>query len=131
MLALLAASFVWLVCYRASIQDLHITIFPALFWLAVTAAFGFQVGRLLVFPVVFFYFAVPSWSQLGDPLQHLTVVVMRGFLAVTGPPASICFLNMGTTLPLLARTFPKRTATKRVSVVSVRDSGFSNRFSKS
>ena len=37
-LALLGASFAWLVCYRASIQDLHITIFPALFWLAVTAA---------------------------------------------------------------------------------------------
>ncbi len=89
MAALLAASFAWLVCYRASIQDLHITIFPLLFWLAVTAAFGMRVGRLLGFPVAFFYFAVPSWSQLADPLQYLTVEVMRGFLAVTGPPALI------------------------------------------
>jgi exosortase len=88
-LALLAASFVWLVCYRASIQDLHITVFPALFWLAVTAAFGLRVGRLMLFPVVFFYFAVPSWSQLADPLQHLTVAVMRASLAITGPPAVI------------------------------------------
>jgi exosortase len=89
MAALLAVSFAWLVCYRASIQDLHITIFPLLFWLAVTAAFGTRIGRLMGFPVVFFYFAVPSWSQLADPLQYLTVEVMRGFLAVTGPPALI------------------------------------------
>jgi exosortase len=88
-LALLAASFAWLVCYRASIQDLHITIFPALFWLAVTAAFGLRVGRLMLFPVVFFCFALPSWSQLADPLQHLTVAVTRAFLAITGPPAVI------------------------------------------
>ena len=47
------------------------------------------MGRLLGFPVAFFYFAVPSWSQLADPLQYLTVEVMRGFLAVTGPPALI------------------------------------------
>ncbi len=76
-------------CYRACIQDLHITLLPALFWLAVTAAFGMRVGRLLAFPVAFFYFAVPSWSQLADPLQQLTVVVMHGFLDVTGPPALI------------------------------------------
>ena len=43
-------SFAWLVCYRASIQDLHITLFPALFWLAVTAAFGMRVGRLCWLP---------------------------------------------------------------------------------
>jgi exosortase len=87
--ALLAVSFAWLAGYRASIEDLHLTLFPALFWLAVTAAFGVRVGRLLAFPVAFFYFAVPSWSQLAEPLQQLTVAVMRGFLAVTGPPAII------------------------------------------
>ena len=56
----------WLVCYRASIQSLHITVFPAIFWLAVTAALGLPVGRLLAFPVVFFYFAVPSVALLGS-----------------------------------------------------------------
>lgn len=87
--ALLAVSFAWLVSYRACIQDLHITLVPALFWLAVTAAFGMRVGRLLAFPVAFFYFAVPSWAQLAYPLQQLTVVVMDAFLNVTGPPAVI------------------------------------------
>src|SRR5215469_15962461 len=81
--------FAWLICYRASIQDLHITIFPALFWLAAAAAWGWPVARLLIFPVAFFYFALPSWSQLSNPLQDLTVVAMKGVLSVTGPPARI------------------------------------------
>jgi EpsI family protein len=79
----------WLVCYRASIQDLHVTIFPLIFWLAVTAAFGLRVGLLLAFPVAFFYFAVPSWSQLSNPLQQLTVFAMRGFFWLTGPKVLI------------------------------------------
>src|ERR1700746_2920008 len=60
---------------------------PLIFWLSVTAAFGWAVGRLLLFPVAFLYFAVNVWY--GAPLQKLTVLVMRGVLAVTGPPALI------------------------------------------
>jgi exosortase len=89
LLALTACIFSWLVCYRASIQDAHITMFPAIFWLAAAAAFGPAVGRLLFFPVAFFYFAVPSWSQLATPLQSLAVVAMRVLLGVTGPQALI------------------------------------------
>lgn len=87
--ALLAASLAWLVCYRAGIQDLHIAIFPALFWLGATAAFGPRVGRLLLFPSAFFGFALPSWGQLANPLQVLTVEVVGGFLGLTGPHAQI------------------------------------------
>jgi exosortase len=88
-LALAGCVWAWLVCYRASIQDAHTTLVPAIFWLAATAAFGWTVGRLLIFPVAFFYFAVPSWWQLADPLQDLTVVAMRVFLGLTGPEALI------------------------------------------
>src|SRR5256886_10329780 len=79
----------WLVCYRASIQDLHITILPLIFWLAVTATFGLRTGVLLIFPVAFFYLAVPSWSQLGNSLQELTVFALRGFFRLTGPEVLI------------------------------------------
>jgi EpsI family protein len=75
----------WLVCYRASIEDLEVTIFPAIFWFAMTAAFGLRMGRLLAFPIAFFYFAVPFWSQLANPLQELTVFAVRGFFWLTGP----------------------------------------------
>ncbi len=87
--ALVLAVLAWLVCYRASIQDLHVTVFPVLLWLAVAAAFGWRVARLLIFPVAFFCFALPSWAQLGNPLQELTVFAVRAFLSVTGPSAMI------------------------------------------
>jgi len=89
LLALAACVLCWLICYRASVQDLHITIPPALFWLAAAGAFGWTVGRHLIFPVLFFVFALPSWSELSVPLQDLTVQVMRVVLAVTGPAAFV------------------------------------------
>ncbi len=39
---------------------------------------------------------------------------MSGWVTVTGPPASICFWKIGTTLPEEPRTLPNRTATNRV-----------------
>ena len=87
LLALAAAVIVWLVCYRASIEGLEVPLTPVIFWLAATAAFGWAVGRLLLFPVAYFYFAVPAWY--GTPLKDLTVLAMRGLLALTGPSALI------------------------------------------
>lgn len=87
LLALAGAIVLWLVCYRASIEGLEVPLVPVIFWLAATAAFGWAVGRLLLFPVAYFYFAVPAW--VGTPLKDLTVVVVRGVLALTGPPATI------------------------------------------
>jgi EpsI family protein len=87
--ALALCVFAWLVCYRASIQDLHVTIFPAIFWLAVAAACGRDIALVLAFPVAFFYFAVPSWAQLGGPLQELTVHAVHAMLWLTGPQVTI------------------------------------------
>lgn len=39
---------------------------------------------------------------------------MSGWVTVTGPPSSICFLNSGMTEPLEPKTFPNRTATNSV-----------------
>ena len=36
---------------------------------------------------------------------------ISGCVTVMGPPAAICFLKMGITLPFDPSTFPKRTAT--------------------
>jgi exosortase len=85
LLWLLGAVVVWLVCYRGGVEGLATPLVPLIFWLAATAAFGWAVGRLLLFPVAYFYFAVPIWY--GTPLKDLTVIAMRSALAVTGPPA--------------------------------------------
>ena len=87
LLALACVSAVWLVFYRGSIEGLEVPLLPLIFWLAVTATFGWSVGRLLLFPVAYFYFAVPIWY--GGPLQRLTVVAMHSVLALTGPQAII------------------------------------------
>ena len=84
-LGLALAVITWLVAYRASIEGLEVPIQPLIFWLSVTTAFGWAVGRLLLFPVAYLYFAVNVWY--GAPLQDLTVLVMRAALAVTGPTA--------------------------------------------
>jgi len=86
-LALGLAIVAWLVAYRGSLEGLEVPLQPLIFWFAVTAAFGWSVGRLMLFPVAYFYFAVNVWYP--SPLQHLTVWVMRGVLAVTGPAAVI------------------------------------------
>ena len=39
---------------------------------------------------------------------------MSGWVTVTGPPASICALNFGTTEPFEASTLPNRTAISRI-----------------
>jgi len=85
--ALAVAIIVWLIAYRASVEGVEVPLQPLIFWLAVTAAFGWKVGRVLLFPVAFLYFAEPIWY--GAPLQALTVYVMRGALALTGPPAVV------------------------------------------
>ena len=36
---------------------------------------------------------------------------MSGWVTVTGPPSAICWRKMGTTLPRLPSTLPKRTET--------------------
>jgi exosortase len=87
MVALALAILAWLIAYRASIEGLEVPLQPLIFWLAVTAAFGWIVGRLMLFPVAYLYFAVNVWYD--TPLQKLTVLVMRGLLAVTGPTSSI------------------------------------------
>jgi len=89
LLALACVSAVWLVSYRGSIEGLEVSLQPLIFWLATVAAFGWYIGRLLLFPVAYFYFAVPLWGVVGPPLQHLTVLAMRVALALTGPPALI------------------------------------------
>jgi exosortase len=85
LLALAGAILAWLVCYRASIESLEVVLLPWIFWLAATAAFGWAVSRLLLFPVAYLYFALPIWYP--RPLQELTVLAMHGLLAITGPPA--------------------------------------------
>ena len=52
-----------------------------------------------------------SWQASGMVMKKRRI---SGWVTVTGPPAAICFLKMGMTLPLEPSTLPKRTATNLV-----------------
>jgi exosortase len=88
-IALLIGSLLWLIFYRAAIQDLHVAMFPGLIWAAVAAAFGWQVARLMVVPFVLIYLAVPSWIHISGLLQWLTVCVTHGLMEATAFPATV------------------------------------------
>jgi exosortase len=85
-LALLAAAMLgWLVSYRASVETVELPLVAVIFWLAVAAALGWAVARVMLFPAAFFLFAVPIWDPA--PLRILTVKAVHALLWLTGPPA--------------------------------------------
>ena len=61
-------------------------------------------------------FAIEPASRTSCTASGMVIKnrVILGCVMVTGPPSAICFLNKGITLPLLPKTFPKRTATNWV-----------------
>lgn len=94
--ALLACSVASVIFWRSGIEELHMLLLPLLLFLAVLAAFGRGVARIVAFPLGYLYFAEPSWRILIGPLQSLTgrAVVLIGPLV--GMPA----VRSGTLLQL-------------------------------
>ena len=87
--ALVGCSVAWLIFWRASLSDLHMLLYPALIWLAILAAFGGAIARVLLFPVGFFVFSLPIWGALVGPLQSLTTKAVGVLALVSGLPAYI------------------------------------------
>jgi EpsI family protein len=101
LLLLLLCSIVSLIFWRAGIQALQLLMLPMLIYLAVLAAFGTAVARLVAVPLGYLYFAMPAWNLLGRPLQELTAGAVRLLAPLLGLPATV-------NGPLI--TFPNGTA---------------------
>jgi len=86
---LLLASIASVVFWRAGIQDLQLLLLPVLMLLAILTAFGTSLARVALVPIGFLYFAMPAWSVLAVPLQHLTVKVVATVAPVLGLPATV------------------------------------------
>jgi exosortase len=84
---LVLLSALWLVCWRARLQDLHLILLPVLAGLSVLAALGPAVTRVLLFPLGFLYFAFPLWADLNAVLLAGTVAAERFLIWATGLPA--------------------------------------------
>jgi exosortase A len=83
----LAASVVWIVSVRASIELIHQLLLLGLLWLSVWAVFGRRMALQVWLPVGFLIFAIPVWDQINFLLQEATVQAVALLLAVTAIPA--------------------------------------------
>jgi EpsI family protein len=87
--ALLVSSFLWLIFWRAGIQELHLLLLPVLMGLAIWAALGFPAALAVAFPLGYLYFAVPAWGIFNSPLQDLTARATGVLAPLIGVPAQM------------------------------------------
>jgi EpsI family protein len=86
---ILLATFVWLVLWRAGLQDLHLLLIPLIAAAVLYAALGAPTLKLLAFPLAFLVFALPTWEVLTVPLQQLTVKSQAVLIWITHLPAQV------------------------------------------
>lgn len=84
---LVALSAVWIYFWYAAIQDPHLLLLPLMLYVALIAVLGRAAARVLAFPIAYLYFAMPVWSDLVVPLQHLSVAANGVLISLTGLPA--------------------------------------------
>jgi len=98
---LIVCSLLWVIFWRAAIQELHMLLLPLILLLAVLAAFGTGVARACAFPLAFLYLAEPPWHVLIAPMQALTVRAVGVLAPLTGIPVRIAgnmlYLPQGVT----------------------------------
>jgi exosortase len=78
-----------LLFWRAGIETLQLALLPPLLLLAVLGALGTRVVRIVAFPVLFLYFAVPGWGLLWPSLQAMTIKAVAVIAPLVGLPAHV------------------------------------------
>ena len=72
-----------------SIDTITQSLLPPILLLAISAAYGWRVGRMYFWPVCFVYAALPVWWLINTPLQQLTAFVANVLVRLTGIPAFV------------------------------------------
>ncbi|MEO6081340.1 MAG: exosortase [Steroidobacteraceae bacterium] len=65
------------------------SLLPLILLAVIIAAFGWQTGRRLFWPVAFLYTAMPLWWLLNPLLQRLSALVANLLVGLTGVPAFV------------------------------------------
>lgn len=87
-----AAFFFW----RSGLPGLQLLMLPLVILVAVLAAFGASVMRIVAVPVAFLYFAAPAWNLiLSPPLRALTIRVIAILAPAVGLPATLTGAYIG------------------------------------
>lgn len=82
-----ALSLAWLLAYVATVVAVQTIVLPAILFLSIVAVYGLQVGRLLAFPVLYVYFAIPAWEHMQFVFQAITVYVVGVLIRIADIPA--------------------------------------------
>lgn len=85
--AVIAASILWLITYRAGVRIAHQALLPAMILGAFTACYGYAAARRNLLPFGFLYFAIPLWDALNPSLQSASSFAVRMLLRTAGIPA--------------------------------------------
>ncbi|MDB6063066.1 MAG: hypothetical protein JWM78_3169 [Verrucomicrobiaceae bacterium] len=93
----LLASTASLAAQLVQLQLLQQLMVPISLWLLIVAVAGWRFGRVLLFPFLLIYIAIPLWDVLVDPLRMVTVIVTQSVLHVAKIPAFV--LGYQITLP--------------------------------
>jgi exosortase A len=96
-IAVVGASVVWLITYRAGVRIAHQALLPAMIVGAFTACYGVAAARRNLLPFGFLYFAIPLWDALNPLLQSSSTFAVRMLLRTAGIPAY--FVGNTFTLP--------------------------------
>jgi exosortase len=93
--------FAWMVALRANSELLQQLAFPVVVVVAVYAAFGAAIARIVAIPAAYFYFAVPIWDHTIPVLQWMSTQVNERLLGLLGVPTQV----EGFTVTIPAGTF--------------------------
>lgn len=85
--AVVGASIVWLIAYRAGVRIAHQALLPAMIFGAFAACYGCAAAWRNTLPFAFLYFAVPLWDALNPLLQSASTFAVRLLLRTVGIPA--------------------------------------------
>ena len=69
-------------CKQLGINVLQEMLLPPIIWLSFVSIFGREFGKVILVPILFFYFAIPFWDYLAYPLQLITVWVNEFLLNI-------------------------------------------------
>lgn len=92
--ALIALSFVWLLAVRTGIETAATLLLPLIGSAVMGALFGYQVMRVVAFPLGYFFFAMPAWGLLNPLLQWGSVFAVRLLIRLFGIPATFVDNNV-------------------------------------
>jgi EpsI family protein len=115
--ALAALLLLWLVAHRANSELMQQALMPPIILVAVLAAFGPGVARVVLLPIGYLYFAIPIWDQLIPALQSITTDVAESVLGALGVPVSIEGYHV--TVPAGRFTIAEGCSGKRYLIVAL------------